>query len=378
MFGPKTNVGERPGQQIPASFVDRVQAELYAARGTSTDEPLVSQTGPWGTGIGLERVTLDLRRFVLAEDLLAGTSAAANELVYDNDTLQWNIIGEEFTVWDSLSTRSDGSILLAKGQYGFAKWFRDNGLWEMVQIGDLVSDDFFPARLDDHTGASPVLYGWTEMEWTSATAAATVKSGGKTGTTTPTAWVATELNNNTVADDTIVWMKRGFKPSSPAVASITKTLAGNNAGTHATFSLYVDADTTTGATYTITMDGHTTAAIAWNANSGTTKSAIQTATGYTLSAFTGTGTLANPWIFTVSSDTADHTASTDSSTLKDKSGFRFDMGGGTAAGLCGWDAMPAATGTYKVVVKQDADNCLAYVTVEECSTPIDVFGGTGA
>jgi len=375
MFGPRHNFGERPGQKPSAAFLKEMQDQLYAARGVSTDGPIVSENGPWGPAFGLERSTIDLRRFVLAEDLLSGDSADANILIFDNDTLQWTITGESFTVYDSLGS-ADGSTKLKEGQFGFAKWFGDNGLWELVAIGDLISDDFFPAILDSHTGTSPVLYAWAEAEWTSTTAAATVKSGGRSGTTTPTSWPATELNNNTIADDTVVWMRRGYKPTSPADATITKTQAGNGAGTHAAFSLYVDANTTTGGTYTITMDGFTTAAIAFNANSGTTKSAIETATGYTLSAFSGAGTLASPWTFTVTSDANDHTASTDASSLKDKSGFRFDGGSVGSSGLCGWGAMPAASGAFKVVVKQDSDDCLAYMPVSTCTTPADLYGGT--
>ncbi len=373
MFAPKQNYGERPGQRTSASFLQRLQEEMHAARGASADGPLTAESGPWGTQFGLERVTLDLRRFVLTEDLLAGSFAEAQILIYDNSALTWTITGETFEVWDSLSQRSDGSTLLRSGQYGFAKWFGDNGLWEIVQVSDLVGDDFFPARLDSHTGTTPILYAWVESEWTSTNASATDKAGGRSGTTS--SWTATELNNNSVADDTIVWMKRGFRPSSPADATITKTASGNGAGVHAAFSLYVDANTTTGGTYTITMDGHTTAAIAWNENAGVTKTAIQTATGYTLSAFSGAGTLASPWTFTVSSDVLDHSASTDTSSLKDKSGFRFDMGAGGSAGLCGWGAMPAAVGTYKVVVKQDSDDCFAYVEVQACTTPVHLDAG---
>ncbi len=375
MFAPKQNYGERPGHRTSASFLQRLQEEMYAALGTSADGPLTAESSPWGTQIGLERVTLDLRRFVLTEDLLAGSFAEAKILIYDNSALTWTITGEEFTVWDSLTQNSDGSVLMSEGQYGFAKWFVDNGLWEVVQVGDLVSDAFFPARLDSHTGTSPIEYAWTEMEWTSTLAAATVKSGGRTGTIGPDSWMATELNNNSVANNTIVWMKRGFRPTSPAAAVITKTASGNGAGVHAAFSLYIDDNTTTGGTYTIMMDGFATT-IPWNASSGTTKSAIETATGYTLSAFAGAGTLASPWTFTVSSDVLDHSASTNTSALKDKSGFRFDMSAGGSAGLCGWGAMPAATGTWKVVVKQDADDCFGYVEVQACTTPVDIFGGT--
>jgi len=116
-----------------------MQEEIYAARGTGVDTPLISESGPYGATIALDRITIDLRRFVLTENLLAGSCANANTVIYDNISGQWNMLGESFTVWDSLTTRSDGTILLAIGQYGFAKWFADNGLWEVVQIGDLIS-----------------------------------------------------------------------------------------------------------------------------------------------------------------------------------------------------------------------------------------------
>lgn len=373
MFAPRGNYGERPGQRIPAEFVKRIQEEMYAARGTGVDEPFNLQNGPWGAQTSLDRDTVNLRRFVLIEDLQSGDAADAYMVVFDNSTFEWTTFGEAFTVYDSLGN-ADGSTYLKEGQYGFATWFLDNGRWEVVNSGSLTSDDFFPARIDSSTGTSPVLFAWVESEWTSTTAGATDKAGGRAGTTTPLSWVATELNNSSVADDTIVWMKRGYKPSSPADATITKTLAGNGAGVHATFSLYVDANTTSGGTYTITMDDFVTADIAFNENAGVTKSAIQTATGYTLSSFSGAGTLASPWTFTVSSDAIDHNAFTNTAGLKDKSGFRFNAGGGSA-GLCGWGAMPAATGTYKIVVKQDADDCFAYIPVATCTDPFDLDGG---
>jgi len=84
----------------------------------------------------------------------------------------------------------------------------------------------------------------------------------------------------------------------------------------------------------------------------------------------------SPWTFTVSSDANDHSASTDTSTLKDKSGFRFAAGTASDFEPCLADPLPAVTGAYHVVVQQDADNCLAIVEVQACTTPVDIFGGT--
>src|SRR5882724_73675 len=164
MFSPQQKDGGRPGQTPSASFLRRMQEEIYAARGTGVDTPLISESGPYGATIALDRITIDLRRFVLTENLLAGSCANANTVIYDNISGQWNMLGESFTVWDSLTTRSDGTILLAIGQYGFAKWFADNGLWEVVQIGDLISDDFFPAKMTSHAASGGInVYSWAEV-----------------------------------------------------------------------------------------------------------------------------------------------------------------------------------------------------------------------
>lgn len=375
MMPPFQDFGDRPGDATSAAFLARINKELSAARNFSASPPLTVRNGSDGTHIALDRGTLDLRRFRVLDAVSDGGFAQAESIGYDFATNTCTYPGERFTVYAPAYGSPSGETVMEAGEYGIAQFQPDAGHWEILNQASLNNDGFFPARLDSHTGTTPITYAWTEMEYTSEIATATVLSGGRTGTTTPASWRATELNNNSVADATIVWMRREFKATSPAAAVITKTIPGNQAGTHATFALYVDANTTTGGTYTITMDSFTTADIAFNANAATTKTAIQTATGYTLSAFSGAGTLASPWVFTVSSDTNDHTASTDTSTLKDKSGFRFDMGGGTAAGLCGWDAMPEATGEWKPVVLQE-DGCLAYVTVDDCEPPVFLNGGT--
>lgn len=386
MFGPMHNFGERPGSRTSASFLKRMQEEMYAARGTSGDGPINIINGPSGAGISLDRVTLDLRRFKLTEDLLSGGAAEAQILLYDNeaplrvgfDYREWGIFGETFTVYDSLGL-ADGSTKLKEGQYGFAAYFPDNGLWEVVQIGDLIGDEFFPARLDSRTlDSGTYIYDWTEMEWTSATAAATVKSGGRTGTNSPRCWPAVELNNNIIATDTIVWMKRGYKATSPAVAVVAKTASGNNAGTHAAFTLYLDQ--VTGGTFTLTYDGTTTAAIAYSAIGATVQTAIETAiTGLTLSSFTGAGTLASPWAFSVSSDTQDHTITASAASLKGNDGYRFEMSEGSGSStLCmdpeeitGYDA----EATMNVAI-WNAEGCLESTPISACTSPRVINGGT--
>lgn len=375
MMPPFREFGDRPGDATSAAFLGRANQEINAARSLGVHAPLTIVKGAHGDHIAVDRGTLDLRRFLVAgaDDLVEGGSVLATAIGYDFASNTCTLQGEEFTVHAPAYGSRTPATVMRSGEYGVANFQPDAGRWEVVSNTAINTDDFFPARLDSHTGTSPIIYEWTEMEFTSETALATVLSGGRTGTLVPASWRATELNNNSVANNTIVWMKRGFV-ADPAVAVLTKTLAGNGAGTHATFSLYVDK--ATGGTYTITWDGETSAAIAFNASSATTKSAIQAITGGpTLSAFSGVGTLASPWTFSVTSDTNDHNASTDASTLKNGDGFRFDMGGASDFEPCLADPLPDATGSYKVVVQQTDDNCLALMDVSECTSPVFIDGG---
>lgn len=368
--------GDRPGDATSASFLARVNQELAAARRLGVSPPLTINKGPHGDHFALDRGSIDLRRFLATSELVEGDLVLAKAIGYDPATNTCTIIGEEFLVYSAAFGSRTPSTVMREGDFGLAYFQPDAGRWEFLQSDALNRiDDFFPAIINGHaTSGGTYVYSWSEAEFTSTIALATVLSGGRTGTYTPRTWPATELNNTLVADNTVVWMRREFKPDDPAVASLTKTLSGNGAGTHATFSLYIDE--ATGGTYTITFDGNTSTAIAFDASAATTKSAIQgTATGLTLSSFSGSGTLASPWVFSVTSDANDHIATADSSTLKDESGFRFSGGGTATTGLCGWGAMPAATGSYNIVVKQDSDDCLAYIPVATCTDPADLDGG---
>jgi|SRR6185436_536555 len=57
----------------------------------------------------------------------------------------------------------------------------------------------------------------------------------------------------------------------------------------------------------------------------------------------------------------------------------FNVGGpGSEFDPCLDEALPAATAAYKIVVQHDGDHCLRVVEVEECTEPVDIFGGTTA
>ena len=314
---PFQNFGERSGQKTSAAFLAALADNLY--QGISVDSPLVAFTHPAGTFIGLERGTLDLRRFVLTATLKAGSSAAANLLTFDG-----NRIGdrsEEITVYDALG-QDDGSILGRSGDYGLCKWHPDSGRFEIVRNALLgAGEDFFPAEILTRTLSSGVYkYGWRELEFATKAALPTTLSSGRSGDNSSNQ-PAIEINNQKVKVGAFVWMRRGYR-GTRATASFTQTTSGNNFGIASAFSLYVDS--ATGGTYTLTLNSGTTTALAYNANSATVKSALETASGKTLSSFSGAGTLASPWTFSVSTDTANYFCSADGSALDDDSSYAFD------------------------------------------------------
>lgn len=316
--GPFTNFGGREGDATSAEFLRHVERELFAVGQSEGEPPLEVTTGPYGTQITLERDTFNIRRVQFTEDLNAGGSAVVTLLTYATDTGTWNQ-GEQFTVYDPFG--QTGQPKVAKtNDYGLAYFSPEVPRWEVLRPTDKFFDDFFPAYISARTTVSSIYsYSWTEYEATAVNVALTSKSGGRSGTST--AWPAVELNNQKVNVGSIVWMKRVFR-APPAVVSLTKTTPGNSMGTPAAFSLYVDA--ATAGTYTVTFDGATSATIAYNASAATTKAAIEaTTSGLSLSSFSGAGTLASPWTFTVSSDTADHAAIADGASLRDASGYAF-------------------------------------------------------
>ncbi len=461
-FAPRfDDFGGRPGERVSASFLTRMQDELYAARSAGVSHPFIQENGPFGPQLGLDRTTLDLQRFVLTENLLSGSKADAQILIFDGTTGRWNIQGEHFDVYDSFG-KTDGSIRLKSGAYGFAKWMPDNGLWEFVQISDAIGYDFFPARLDCRVSSSGTwVYSWTEMEWTSAIAAASVLSGGRTGYTaqsisiaktttgdgstaevetitfcepplvggtwdvggstglafnvsagtlqtalraslsgTPLvtvtgsmsagfvvtwpsvgavttmtgsvtnllpagpAWPATELNNRKVSTGTIVWMRLGYKPSSPAVAVVAKTASGNSAGVHAAFSLYLDQ--VKGGSFKLGFDTFTTADISYGSTAAQISTAITAAvSGLTLTSFSGAGTIGSPWTFNVTSDYADHTMTADGSKLKGNEGYRF----AAPNALCGYEDVSGFDATKVNILAVDASGCLTMLHPSSTACP---------
>lgn len=60
----------------------------------------------------------------------------------------------------------------------------------------------------------------------------------------------------------------------------------------------VDRGTSTGGTWTLTVDGETSGAIAYNANAAAVDTAVEAITGVTSVTVTGAGTVADPWVIT--------------------------------------------------------------------------------
>lgn len=60
----------------------------------------------------------------------------------------------------------------------------------------------------------------------------------------------------------------------------------------------VDRGTSTGGTFTLTVDGEDSGAIAFDAAAATVETAVEAITGVTAVSVTGTGTVADPWVIT--------------------------------------------------------------------------------
>jgi len=329
------NFGEKPGQRTSAGFLQRVQQELIAGR-VGVDLPLTLDSGPSGDIIGLDRLTLDLLPFKLTATLKAGSSATANLLSFDGQS--YSGVSEEITVYDGLG-QDDGSIVGRSGDFGLCKWQPGAGRFEIVRNALLgAGEDFFPAEILTRTLSSGVYkYGWRELEFATKAALPTTLSSGRSGDNSSNQ-PAIEINNQKVKVGAFVWMRRGYR-GARATASFTQTTSGNNMGIASAFSLYVDS--ATGGTYTLTLNSGTTTALAYNANSATVKSALETASGKTLSSFSGAGTLASPWTFSVSTDTANYFCSADGSALDDDSSYAFAAPAGTAR-IYEWTAIKTA------------------------------------
>lgn len=71
----------------------------------------------------------------------------------------------------------------------------------------------------------------------------------------------------------------------------------------------------TGGTFTLTVDGQTTAGIAYNASATSVKSALEALSTVTTATVTGTGTVADPWVITLDDTGSDRTVTGDGSGL---------------------------------------------------------------
>jgi len=331
---PFSDFGGREGDATSAAFLRHVERELYAVGQTSAEPPFETVTGPWGTQISLNRATLDLRRFQLTEDLSAGSSAEAIVLYYSAENETWDVPGETFTVYDFLSSSRAG-VKMRTGDKGLAKFHPDSALWELVASspGTGFDSDFLPAKLTARTIPSATyIYEWAEQEFLTNGANGTTKSGGRSGTAS--AWPAYELNNQSVAVGTYVWMRRGFEGDA-AIVSVTQTAVGNSLGTASAWSFYIRY--ATGGTFTLTLNRGTTSALAYNASGATIKTALETASGLTLSSFSGAGTLASPYTFSVAGgDYGVFFLAANASGLKDGGDFRFTASDGSVIGAFGW------------------------------------------
>jgi len=77
----------------------------------------------------------------------------------------------------------------------------------------------------------------------------------------------------------------------------------------------VDRGTSTGGTFTLTYDGQTTSALAYNASAGTVETAVELLSTVTTATVTGTGAVGTPWVITVDTPVQNFAVSGDGALL---------------------------------------------------------------
>jgi hypothetical protein len=338
---PFQNFGERPGQRTSASFLDRLNQEVYANR-TGATWPLIVQNTPSGPVIGIDRSSLEIYRVKLTEDLYSGYKATGNIAyyslaefeVYNGRQVQKPIYSDEITVYDR--NTKNGKRIAREGEWVLAKAHTDSGILETINEQD---EDFILGILNTRTLTSGVyIYTFRQKFFDSTTGLpssdpnCTPPDGGGAGdgtTVSPILGNAVEVNNyriSVTADQGLnstqfvhVWLRRVLQGPVPQVV-VTKTRAGNGAGTTAAFSLYLkDA---TGGEWWLTVDGYATISFTPTTSATDIHDEMENAiafsgTGDTISfsSLSGSGTEVDPWTFSVTSDADDHEIRSDGQLL---------------------------------------------------------------
>jgi hypothetical protein len=212
------------------------------------------------------------------------------------------------------------------------------------------------------------LHSWKELEFTAAGVLPTEKAGGRTGDKSG-AWPLIEIENHELEVGTKVFAwEVAVKP--PEIV-IEETQAGGD-GENQAWTLYIkDAK---GGTYTLFADDEPTDPIDWDGGATDIKAEIEAAAGVTLSSFTGAGTEASPYAFSVTSDTDPHTLTLgDVSELIGDGGMACSYQTGGGGSPFTWTDIKTASyeaNAWEIVpVRPDVNNT-ATVTDATNATPI--------
>jgi hypothetical protein len=313
------NFGERPGDRVSAEWVSRIQDEVTAARSISAAPPLVIEDGIGGPLLWLDPTTITLRRVVLDEELVGGWYAAGEFLLYDAAAKTMTLRGDPVTVYDS--AHDAGVVVATSGATVYVSWHADSGRWEVV-TSQPSAGDFFPASIAARrrVGSSTKVWQYTceRLEFDTMADLPSEPSDSALGE-----YNTVEINNRRVQLGTIVWLKHVFGDS--PTLSFEVTTAGNEADVSTAFELFLD-DVSSG-TFTLTVDGDETSAIASDATAADIKTELESATGLTFTSFSGSGTRAEPWTFSETGSYASRTVDSDADDLTGTKTYAFEYDG---------------------------------------------------
>ena len=254
-----------------------------------------------------------------------------------------------FAVLIESPDKIDGSIRpLALRDAGYVEliWSDDENVgWASSLNGQQPA--FFPAKITARDKPdSTWLYAWVEMYFASRASLPAELSGGRSAELNNYG-VAVELTNRRVALNTVVWMRRGFLGQPPSV-TFTKTASGNGSDVRTAFSLSVNGAYS--GTYTLILDGDETSALQSSTDDATVKSALESASGLTLSTFGGSGTQGDPWTFTVQTDYGDYAGEVGSiAKLLGEETHAFAAPGGSGGGT-NWEWTGIKTADYQAEI----------------------------
>ena len=211
------------------------------------------------------------------------------------------------------------------------------------------------------TGSSGALYAWTEVYHAGGTTFSTL-TGGRTGATSVNA--ARERNGVTgIANDTIVELRRGHCDGAPRVI-VTRQQVGNDDDEREIQQVRIlDA---TGGTFTLTFDGQTTSALAYDINAADLEAALEALSTVTACSVTGTGTDGDPFVITFEDDYEEHAFMTpDATAMKSDQEWLFDN-------PTPWDALPNTSVTLGT--SQNDYSLTQTMTYIDASSAINITG----